>query len=267
MEFVDTHCHLSDPAYDVDRKEVIQRALDEGVDKMLQADTCKAERGAMLSLCEAYPGILYPMLGLYPGNVDDNSLEELDEVYSLAEAFLQNRTSSGGSPRFVAIGEIGLDYHFSTEFAQQQKDALRAQLELAARVDLPVNIHLRDATEDFFDILESCKGLGVRGNLHAFSGSAQTAARLRKYGDWSVGLGGVVTFKNARIAKELPEIPLEMILLETDAPYLSPTPYRGSRNESCRIPLIAQFIADAKGLPLEQVASQTTANAFRLFAL
>ncbi len=299
MRFIDTHCHLSDEAYKGEEEQVIQRALDAGVYRMLQADINMKDRKAMHELCRRHKGVLYPMLGLYPGDVTADKTE-LDAVFALAEEFERRRLadvreSGKGAeetareelrpveekeslsnakalseeevPRYIAIGEIGLDYHFSTEFKEQQKEALRAQLELAARLDLPVNIHLRDATEDFFDILESCKGLGLRGNLHAFSGSAQTAARLRHYGDWSVGLGGVVTFKNAHIARELPDIPLEMILLETDAPYLSPTPYRGTRNESSRIPVIAEFIAQVKGASLGQVAQQTTANALKLFSL
>lgn len=254
MQFIDTHCHLSDPAFGEDTDAVIAAAINAGVYKMLQADTCSAEREAMLSLCKAHPGVLYPMVGLYPGYVDKDWQTEVDEVCRLA-----------GEPNFIAIGEIGLDYHFSIEFKDEQKDAFKAQLELASRRNLPVNIHLRDATDDFFDILESCRNLNLRGNLHAFSGSAQTARRVRNYGDWSVGIGGVLTFKNAHIAKELEDIPMEMILLETDAPYLTPTPFRGTRNDSSRIPLIAAKVADIKGVSIEKVAEVTSANALRLF--
>lgn len=245
---------MSDPAFGEDTDAVIAAAINAGVYKMLQADTCSAEREAMLSLCKAHPGVLYPMVGLYPGYVTKDWQAEVDEVCRLA-----------GEPDFIAIGEIGLDYHFSVEFKDEQKDAFKAQLELASRLDLPVNIHLRDATDDFFDILESCKNLNLRGNLHAFSGSAQTARRVRNYGEWSVGIGGVLTFKNAHIAKELEDIPLEMILLETDAPYLTPTPFRGTRNDSSRIPLIAAKVAEIKGVSIEEVAQVTSANALRLF--
>ena len=254
MQFIDTHCHPSDEAFSGEEEQVIQRALDSGVCKMLHADVDSSERGAMLELCDRHPGVLYPMLGLYPGSVSDNWQEELDEVERLSQ-----------DPRFVAIGEIGLDYHWSTDFRQQQKDALRAQFELAARIGLPVNIHLRDATDDFFDVLESCKGLGLRGNLHAFSGSKETAARIRRYGDWYVGIGSVLTFKKAGIAQAVRDIPLEMILLETDAPYLAPTPLRGTRNESANIPLIAARLAELKGLAVEDIARTTTENAMQLF--
>lgn len=257
MEFIDTHCHPSDEAYEGEREQMISRAIEAGVTRMLHADVDSHDRPRMLRLCEQYPGVVFPMLGLYPGSVGENWKEELDMVFEEAK----------NPERFVAIGEIGLDYHFSTEFKEQQKEALRAQLELAARLSLPVNIHLRDATDDFFAVLDSCRGLGLRGNLHAFGGSSETAARIRKYGDWSVGIGGVLTFKKAGIAEAVKSIPLEMILLETDAPYLTPTPYRGTRNESSYIPLIAAKLAEIKQLSLEQVAEATTENALNLFKL
>lgn len=255
MKFIDTHTHISDEAFKGEEEAVIERALQAGVYKMLMADVDSGERDEMRALCNRHKGVLYPMLGLYPGSVKEDWQEELDKVFSLS--------SEGG---VVAIGEVGLDYHFSTEFAEEQMEAFVAQLELASKMNLPVNVHLRDATEDFFKAMEACKGLGLRGNLHAFSGSAQTLRRLRKYGDWSVGIGGVLTFKNASIAKELEDIDLEQIVLETDAPYLSPTPKRGQRNESSNIPLIAQKVADIKGIGIEKVAEVSSRNALRLFA-
>ena len=255
MEFIDTHCHFNDEVYAGEREDAIKRAIEAGVTKMLQADIDSSERQSMLDLCAQHPGVLYPMLGLYPGSVKEDWQEELDKVFEQAR----------NPERFVAIGEIGLDYHFSTEFKEQQKDALKAQLELAAKLDLPVNIHLRDATDDFFSVLDSCKGIGLRGNLHAFSGSSETAARIRKYGDWSVGIGGVLTFKKAGIAEAVKSIPIGMILLETDAPYLAPTPLRGTRNESSYIPIIAAKLAELKQISVEEVARATTHNALNLF--
>ena len=140
-------------------------------------------------------------------------------------------------------------------------------MELAAKLNKPVNIHLRDATDDFFKIMDACKGLALWGNLHAFSGSAQTLKRLKKYGDWSVGIGGVLTFKNAGIAQEIKEIDVEDIVLETDAPYLAPTPLRGTRNESANIPIIAKKLSELKNISLEDVAKITTQNAMKLFPL
>lgn len=254
-EFIDTHTHNADAAYAGEEDEVIARALAAGVVKLLQADIDSSERQRMFSLCERHKGVLHPMLGLYPGSVRENWKEEIDAM-----------TAYRGRGE-VAVGEIGLDYHFSTEFREEQKEAFRTQLELASEWDLPVNIHLRDATEDFFRIIGDCRHLHLRGNLHAFSGSAETFRRLSGLGDWYVGIGGVLTFKKASIARDVLEIPLDRILLETDAPYLAPTPHRGERNESANIPLIAGFLAALKGISVEEVAGTTSANARKLFRI
>lgn len=255
MTFIDTHTHCTDEAYAGEEKLVVERAVAAGVEKMLLADIDSRERGAMLGLVRQYPGVLYPMLGLYPGSVDKNWKSEIDEMLKHKEE----------NP--VAIGEIGLDYHFSTEFAAEQREAFRTQLELASQMDLPVNIHLRDATEDFLEIIEDCRHLGLRGNLHAFSTSWEVFDRLSRSGDWYVGIGGVVTFKNSKLPLAVQRIPLERIVLETDAPYLAPTPLRGTRNESANIPLIAAKIAEIKGVTIEEVAETTTRTATKLFNL
>jgi TatD DNase family protein len=255
MEFVDTHTHLADEAFAGEEDAAVQRAVDAGVTRMLQADTCAVEREATYALCERHPGVLFPMLGLYPGYVDEHWRDELD---ALTPWFSRNP---------VAIGEIGLDYHYGADTAELQKEALRAQFEIARDRGLPVNIHLRDATEDFFGVMEECRGMGLRGNLHAFSGSAEVFQRMQRYGEWYVGIGGVLTFKKARIAEDVKRIPLERILLETDSPYLSPVPLRGTRNESANIPLIASALAAIKGVPVEEVAEVTTRNATTLFTI
>ena len=255
FEFVDTHTHVTDEAFKGEEEAVIERAVAAGVTHLLQADISSREREPMREICRRHPGVLHPMLGLYPGSVEADWQSEL----ALVEAADRSDV--------VAVGEVGLDYHFSTEFREEQKQALRIQLELASQWDLPVNIHLRDATGDFVEIIEDCRHLGLRGNLHAFSGSAEIFDRLLRSGDWYVGIGGVVTFKNAGIAKELERIPLERILLETDAPYLAPTPLRGTRNESSNIPLIAAKVAEIKGVSLEEVAARTTSNAKKLFSI
>ena len=168
---------------------------------------------------------------------------------------------------FTAIGEIGLDYHEGKEFMAQQKEVLRLQLELAAKLDLPVNFHLRDAWEDFFHILEDARHLHLRGNLHCFSGSFELYERANRYGDFSVGIGGVVTFKNSHLADAVGRIPSEKILLETDAPYLAPVPHRGHRNESSFLPLVAAKVAEIKGLSLPEIEHITTHNAETLFGI
>ena len=333
--FVDTHTHFYDDWLLPDAEAAILRALEAGVGKMVQADVDSRERPAMWEIGNRHPGVIYQMLGLYPGSVTaDNWREELDEVYHIADKVFspvpaldqvhhvfgpspipdtgpspanvpQNSmeaTISGLSPRdkmgpspnecqtsanntvdlvqgsfsekpgdvqraVVAIGEIGLDYHEGLEFVKEQKEVLRLQLELAARMDLPVNIHLRDAWEDFFGVLADCRHLHLRGNLHCFTASYEIYERANRYGDFSVGIGGVVTFKNASLAKTLERIPMEKILLETDAPYLAPVPHRGQRNESAYLPLIAAKVADIKGLSLDETETITTNNAETLFQI
>ena len=253
MTFIDTHTHIYDEAFSGEEDAVIGRALEAGVTTMLQPDVDSRERDAMFALVDRHPNELRAMLGLYPGSVDKAWRDEID-------AMLRYRDRD-----VVAIGEIGLDYHYGAEFASEQREAFRIQLELAAEMNLPVNIHLREATEDFFRIMDDCAHLHVRGSLHAFSGSYETFQRVRKYGDWYVGIGGVVTFKKASLAEAVRHIPLECILLETDSPYLTPVPHRGERNESKYIPLIAAKIAELKGTGVDEVAQVTTGNARRLF--
>ena len=254
-EYIDSHTHIADEAFAGEEDAIVARARAAGVSMMLQADIDSRERERMFALTERYPGVLRPMLGLYPGSVDKGWQQEILE--------LEKWTAR----EVVAIGEIGLDYHYGAEFAREQREALRVQFELAARLDLPVNIHLREATEDFLRILEDCRHLGLRGNMHAYSGSYETFLRIQRCGDWSLGIGGVVTFKKASLAEVVRKVPLDRLLLETDAPYLTPVPHRGTRNESAYIPLIAARVAELKGVELEEVAAVTTQNAKALFRL
>ena len=253
--FIDTHSHLNDKAYCEDAHETINRALKAGVFKILLPDIDSTDRDSLFSICEKYKNVLYPMLGLYPGSVDENWESEIDKMMQYTDH------------QIIAIGEIGLDYHYSSDTAGRQQEALIRQFEIAAKLDLPVNIHLRDATDDFFKVMDICRHLGLRGNLHAFSGSYEIFQRLQKYGEWYVGIGGVVTFKNSHISESVKKIPLERIILETDSPYLTPVPYRGKRNESSYIPLIAEKIALLKNISIEEVAATTTHNATTLFRI
>ncbi len=252
---VDTHTHFYDEWLLPEAEEAVQRALEAGVGKMIQADIDSHERTAMWEIGDRHPGVIFEMLGLYPGSVDANWREELDALEPYKDKGV------------VAIGEIGLDYHEGLDFVEEQKEVLRLQLEMAASMNLPVNIHMRDAWEDFMTILADCKHLGLRGNLHCFTSSYEIFERANRYGEFSVGIGGVVTFKNASIAKTLERIPLERILLETDAPYLAPVPFRGKRNESALLPYVAEKVAQIKGLPVSQIEEITTHNAELLFGL
>lgn len=253
MLYIDTHCHISDKAFSGEEDAYIQRALDSGVGPMLQPDTDSSERKDMFDLVDRHPDVLRPMLGLYPGSVGADWRDEIGKMLEYS-----------GRP-VVAIGEIGLDYHEGKEFAREQVEALEWQFDYAAGRGLPVNIHMRDAMGDFIEVVRRHKGL--RGNMHAYSGSYESFLELSRLGDWYIGVGGVVTFKNASLAEVVRKVPLDRIVLETDAPYLSPVPLRGRRNESSNIPIIAAKVAELKGIPVEEVARATTLNAKTLFGL
>lgn len=255
MTYIDSHTHNYDEAYAGEEDEVIARAMEAGVTKLIQPDIDSNERDRMFELTARHPGVLFPMLGLYPGSVANDWEAEIENMLPYKDKGI------------VAIGEIGLDFHISREFEKEQEAAFIRQLELADKWKLPVNIHERDSLDVFFRVMEKCKHLSIRGNMHAFSGSYETFTQLQKYGEWYVGIGGIVTFKRASIAETIKKIPLDRILLETDSPYLTPTPFRGKRNESKYIPLIAAKIAELKGISQEEVAIETTENAKKLFGI
>lgn len=268
MKFIDTHCHITDDAFggreaimNGEAEGYIKRAREAGVGIMIQADVDRSERGPMLELARHFPKELRAMIGLYPGSVKEDWREEIEAMQKAAEEW------KAEGRFFAAMGEIGLDYHEGKENAALQKDALAWQLEYAAEHDLPVNIHLRDAMSDFLDVMKAHRSLCIRGNMHCYSGSYESFMELSRLGDWHIGVGGVVTFKNASLAEVVRRLPLDRIVLETDAPYLAPIPYRGKRNESSYIPAIAAKIAEIKGLSIEEVAETTTATARKLFIL
>ncbi|MBP5228949.1 MAG: TatD family hydrolase [Bacteroidales bacterium] len=255
LRFIDTHTHPYDEAFDQDRPQALQRALDEGVDRWIfpgiDISTYKVQR----ELANSYKGRAFMAMGLHPTSVSSNWKEELE--------FALNKLEEDGD--YVAVGEIGLDGYWSREFMEQQKQVLEAQLDYAVSKSLPVIIHERSTTEEMLDLMEKYRGK-VTGVFHAFTGSIETYRRIHRLG-FKVGIGGVVTFKNAGVAKTVVDIPLEEILLETDSPWLTPAPHRGTRNESSYIPLIASKIAECKNIPLSEVAAVTTRNAEELFKL
>ena len=256
IQFVDTHAHLYDEAFDGDFEETIARIKENGVIKCIfpGIDSTTFERQtAAAARCGDF---VAEAMGVHPTSVGENWKSELEFVFEAVE-----------KGNYVAIGEIGMDGYWSREFIVEQKEVFREQLKLAHRKGLPVIIHAREATEEIFEVLDSLKGDVPKGVFHAFSGSYETYSRIASYGDFMVGIGGVVTYKNAGVAKSLEKIPLERIVLETDSPYLTPVPLRGKRNESSYLVHIAAKIAEIKGCPLEEVAAVTTANAYKMFGL
>lgn len=255
MEFIDTHSHLYDEAFFGEEDLAMQRAVEAGVTRLIFPDIDSKSRDAMFSFADRYKNNIFPCLGLHPTSIDaswENEMAEMERHFDR---------------RIWAIGEIGIDCYWSKEFLEQQKEAFRLQLEMAAKKDLPVIIHSRESTEIIINILKENKHLGSRGVFHAYSGSLETYRELQKLGDWYIGTGGVLTYKKASIAETIKDIPLERIILETDSPYLTPVPFRGKRNESSYVPYIAQKLADITGKELSEIAETTTDNAKKLFSL
>lgn len=257
MIFVDTHCHLYDEAFDADRGEAVLRAVGAGVTTMLLPDIDSTSTDRLDMLAAQYPQYFRRMTGLHPTSVKEDYERELQHVHE--------RLVRDGA-RFVAVGEIGMDLYWDRTFEEQQRVVLRQQMLWAEEFGLPVALHIRKAHNEVFGLLRDMNRRAYRGVMHCFGGSVQEAQRAVEMG-FHLGIGGVVTFKNATMAEVVKAIPLDKLLLETDAPYLSPVPYRGKRNESSYIPLIAQRVAEIKGVAIEEVARQTTANAAELFGL
>ncbi len=261
MRFIDTHSHIYDPVFDDDIAQTIERSIEQGVDTIILADVDSATRPLMLTLADRFPKQCLVTVGLHPTSVNDNPTSWREEVEAIESQIVAHPT------KYVAIGECGMDLYWSKDFEPQQREAFIAQLELSLKYSLPVALHVRDAWGVTLEILQGYKGRGLRGVLHAFSGSVEMYHRVKECGDFLFGIGGVVTFKKASLADVVKEIPLSDLLLETDAPYLTPTPYRGKRNEPAYIPLIAQKIAELKGVTIEEVTDATTTNAIRMFSL
>lgn len=251
--FTDTHAHLYDEQFDHDREDVIQRALNAGVTRMYLPNCDIDTIAPMMNMVKQWPGYCFPMIGLHPCSVK----EDVKEALIAVEAYLVREA-------FFAIGEIGLDFYRDTRFAKEQVLAFEQQISWALNSRLPVVIHTRNAVNEGIAIVGRRQRGSLNGVFHCFSGNLEEAKKIIDLG-FFLGIGGVATFKNSGLDLLLKEIDLEHIVLETDAPYLAPAPYRGKRNESAYIPLIAQKIADIKSIPIATVAAITTENARKLF--
>ncbi|MBV5105591.1 TatD family hydrolase [Mammaliicoccus sciuri] len=252
---IDTHVHLNADQYDEDLQEVIDRALEEGIDRMFVVgfDTNTIER--TMKLIDQYD-FIYGIIGWHPVDAIDCTEERIQWIEKLSK-----------HPKIIGIGEMGLDYHWDKSPKDIQKEVFRKQIALAKRVQLPIIIHNREATQDCVDILKEENASEVGGIMHSFSGSNEIADEILKM-NFYISLGGPVTFKNAKQPKEVAQhVPLDRLLVETDAPYLSPHPYRGKRNEPARVKLVAEQIAELRGISYEEVCKATTENAERLFKL
>ena len=251
---IDTHVHLAVDDFAHDLPEVLERAQVAGVQKFIIPGVDRDSYFKMMEVVRRYPDKCFPAIGLHPIDVFANWQEELD--------FLEEQL---GKHTFVAIGETGMDLYHNKAHVAEQRLAFERQINLALRYDLPLIVHSRDAFEELFAVLDKFKGKALRGVFHAFSGSIEIFRRVQKYGDFKMGIGGVVTFKNAGLANVVKNSDLSDIILETDAPWLSPVPFRGQRNESAHLTYIVAKIAELKGCSREEVEETTTRTAKTLF--
>ena len=279
---IDTHCHIDEEAFEPDREEVIARQQQSGVQAMIVPGVNVASINSVMELCHAHPGYCYPALGLHPEDVKDDWREQLATVEAAIRAHRDE---------LVAIGEIGLDYYWDKTFKEEQKEVLRRQLLLARELNLPVILHNREATEDILSIVNTIANdqspitndqspmtnNQLKGVFHCYSGSKETAEIILKMGFY-LGIGGVLTFKNSKLSETLKELNQSSItnhqlpitnrlLLETDAPYMAPTPHRGERNESRFMALVAERLAQVLNVSVDEIIEATSANARQLFGI
>ena len=255
MKIIDTHTHLYLKQFKDDIDKVIQRSIDKGINKFIFPAIDSTHFDDMHDLKNKYPGSIYLMSGLHPVDVKENFKEELEFV-----------VNSLKSHSYVAIGEIGIDLYWDKTYLKQQQEAFEFQIRLAIKNDLPIVIHCREAFDEIFEILDKENCDKLRGVFHCFTGTLEQANRAIQLG-FKLGIGGVVTFKNGGIDKFLNRIDLNHIVLETDSPYLAPVPYRGKRNESSYITYVIDKLSEIYGLPIKKIASVTTKNAEKVFAL
>jgi len=250
---IDTHTHLYVEQFDEDRSEVIERAIAAGIERFYLPNIDSGYIDRMLSLEAAYPNHCFAMMGLHPCSVKENFEEEL----AIVNRWLNQRL-------FCAVGEIGLDLYWDKTFFEQQKEAFKRQINWAKALDIPIVIHSRESTWEVIEILREEKDEYLRGIFHCFGGTVEEANAITDLGFY-LGIGGVLTFKKAKLDETLKKVDLQHIVLETDSPYLAPRPYRGKRNESAYIEIIAEKLAEVKGVTLQEIAKITSENASNIF--
>ena len=257
MSFIDTHTHLYAGEFDPDRDDAIGRAVQKDVTKLLLPAIDRSYYEVMMHLADRFPDTCHTMIGLHPTSVRKGYLDELDFVQAKLE---EDQT------RYCGIGEIGIDLYWDKTYQAEQEDAFIRQLDLAIRYHLPVAIHTRNSFDLALEIIKKKKNPELKGVFHCFSGSVKQAEDAIDAG-FMLGIGGVVTYKNSGLQKVVEIMDLEHLILETDAPWLPPVPYRGQRNESAYIPVIAEKIAELKKTTIREVEESTTQNAITLFKI
>lgn len=256
--FIDTHTHLDGDEFATDRAEVMARAREAGVGKVFLPAIDIKSTEAILDVCRQYPGYAYPMVGLHPEEVR----ADWRDVLAQMKQYLKSEN------RFIAIGEVGLDYYWSREFKQEQLDAFEEQVKWSVETRLPLMIHCRKGQNEMVQLLRRYKNDLPGGVFHCFTGNEHEAEELLQFDRFVLGIGGVLTFKKSHLPEVLPAaVPLDRIVIETDSPYMAPVPMRGQRNESAYVKFVLQRLAEAYGVSEEVVATTTTAIAQRIFPL
>jgi len=254
MKLIDTHCHIYSEEFNSDRLEMITRAGNEGISLMLMPAIDSGTNDAMFNVEKAFPGCI-SMMGLHPCSVKETFKEELAQV----QKHFEDR-------KFVAVGETGLDYYWDLTFVDQQKQAFQQQIGWALQFDIPIVIHSRNSIDDCIEMIRQNQNGNLKGVFHCFSGSIEQAKKIIDL-DFYLGIGGVLTFKKSGLDVVMQQLGLDHIVLETDAPYLAPVPFRGKRNECSYLKFVAQKLAELKHKSVEEIAEITTQNAERLFSL
>lgn len=255
--FVDTHTHLFTKEFDEDRSEVVQAARDAGIDLMLLPNIDVSSISRLDEMTKDFQGVCIGMMGLHPGNVDAKWQQELETI----------RQALFSNDNYCAVGEIGMDLYWDKTYLEAQKEVFRTQLEWAKELEKPVAIHAREAFDAIFEIMDEVNDDRLTGVFHCFTGNLDQAKHALSYGGFKLGIGGVVTFKNGGLDRTLIDVPLDELVLETDSPYLAPTPFRGKRNETKYLLHVAAKLAAIYDVPLKEVERVTMKNAVELFKL
>lgn len=257
-KMIDSHTHIYSVEFDSDRDDSILRAKEVGVSSCIMPNVDRDSFPKMIEVYRQHPDYCFPTFGLHPTSVEKNYQSELDWIY---------REAIGNISIFKAIGEIGIDCYWSLDYIQEQRDAFKQQINWALKLNLPIIIHAREAFYEIFSILDEKCTSELKGVFHSFTGTLDDYKRIKNYGGFKIGVGGVVTFKNSNLGQVVAKMELEDIVLETDAPYLAPHPYRGKRNESAYLNKVIDKIAQVKNMSANQVAEQTDINAKDLFGI
>ena len=251
---IDTHSHIYSEEFDDDRDLIISNAKEAGVTKIILPNVDSESLQQMLNLEAKYPGYCFSAIGLHPTSVKENFKEELNLVYSE----LQRR-------KFVAIGEIGIDLYWDKTYLKEQIEAFQTQIEWAIEYKIPIIIHQRDSFQETMKALLPFKNRGLKGVFHSFGGTVEEAQQIVDFGDFVMGINGVITFKNSKLSETIKHFPIENFILETDAPYLTPVPFRGKRNESAYVKFVCEKMADIYQISPNKVSETTTKTVEKLF--